>query len=327
MLRRQNLLLLGALVALAPRAAWAQTEAELATRRELLTQAQQRFEQSDFDRALDLAQRAGQIQMTPSVRAFLADTQRQLRHYVEAQVMADRCVREANADERLTNRERILALCTEVSAEARSRASRVVVEVPANAPADFRVLVNGQVLNPALYGVSYLVNPGTVLVAATATGRAPFEARLEAASGAEQRVTVVLREGSAPGPVPVQPPRPVAVPRSGVPGGAIALLAVGGGGVLAGGVFAGLYASSVGNLNGMCTMPATAGGNYQCDPAARGVRDQAQTFGNASVGLFAGGAAVMLGGVLWAVLGGPRAEVRRAWVVPAPGGAAVGGAF
>ena len=54
-------------VTLATGAAWAQSPADIAARRELLQQAQAARDANDHTRALDLASRAGAIQMTPSV--------------------------------------------------------------------------------------------------------------------------------------------------------------------------------------------------------------------------------------------------------------------
>ncbi|MEI8256154.1 MAG: hypothetical protein WCJ30_10835, partial [Deltaproteobacteria bacterium] len=110
--------------------AHAQNDAEVAARRNLLEQAQAARVAGDHARALDLANRAGRLQMSTSLRMFLAEEQQAVGQFSGALGTAELCVREAERDPALRNRDAILARCNELRAALRPRVGFVTVTVP-----------------------------------------------------------------------------------------------------------------------------------------------------------------------------------------------------
>jgi tetratricopeptide (TPR) repeat protein len=99
------------------------------------------------------------------------------------------------------------------------------------------------------------------------------------------------------------PPPPRTEPRQRWPLGGWVLTGIGGAVTVTGAVLLGLYGVSVAELNSPAHCTPRAGGGYDCDADAVGIRDRAQTFGTAgSVALSVGGAMVV-GGLVWAFAG------------------------
>jgi len=105
---------LGIALGIAAVDALAQSDTDPASRRLLLDQAQAARTSGDHRRALDIARRAGEIQMSSLVRLFIAGQSSALGMPAEALVMADACSRGAERDATLVNREAIVARCREV---------------------------------------------------------------------------------------------------------------------------------------------------------------------------------------------------------------------
>lgn len=313
--------LLAFVTLLVPTITIAQSPADLAARRELILQAQQARDSGDHARALDLATRAGQIQMTPSLRLFIAEEQNATGQLAPALGSADQCVREAERDPTIRDRATILQVCRELAASLRTRVGRVVVRVPSPAPEGLRVTVAGNELHEAFFGVPYVVTPGNVVVEASAQGRPTFrrEVHVEAGSTVEVPLDLGAAEPSTSG----QSPLPL--PITSAPGGATApstpstpatahaqgpgflpFVVIGTGAAALGTslVFFVLSNSALGELDQFCS-PPDATGIRHCDntPEARGRLDTANTFGTVSLVTFVSGAALVGGGVLWALLG------------------------
>jgi hypothetical protein len=181
-------------VSLGVTSARAQTDAEQAARRVLLEQAQAASTAGDHARALDLAARAGRLQMTPSLRMFISQEQQAAGQFANALGTADLCVREAEHDPTLHNRDAIMSRCNDLRTSLRGRVGLVAVHVPSPAPAGIRVTVGGQLLNEALYGVASVANPGAVVIEATAPGRLPFRQSVDVVVGQTSEVHVDLVE-------------------------------------------------------------------------------------------------------------------------------------
>jgi hypothetical protein len=103
------------------------TDTELAARRTLIDQASAARAANNPQQALDLAQRAGRIQMTPSLRMFIAETLAAMGNHAEAMGAADRCAQEADRDTAASNRAQILASCRAVATNARTHVGYVTV--------------------------------------------------------------------------------------------------------------------------------------------------------------------------------------------------------
>jgi hypothetical protein len=169
----------------------AQTSPAEIARRELLDQAEAARATGDHARALDLATRAAQLRVTPSLRLLLAQEHSALGHVLDALDQSSTCAREAAADTAMNNRERILDACRALSASLAPQVGHVVVRV-SNAPDGSVVRVAGAELNAALWGVGYPVVPGEVDIDAQAPGGAPAHRTVTVAAGATVEVEMVV---------------------------------------------------------------------------------------------------------------------------------------
>jgi hypothetical protein len=181
-----------ALPLLAPRPARAQG-ADTAARRALVAQAQEASRVGNHALAIDLGQRAALVQMTPSLRAFLAGEYRAVGQYAPALEQAELCLREVEAQPSLRNRDTVLGICREVSQDVRPRVGQLVVRVPVPTPSGLVVNLNGHPLNPAFYGVPYIVTPGSVAVEVAAPGFATFRQSVGVRQGETAQLPVTLR--------------------------------------------------------------------------------------------------------------------------------------
>lgn len=324
-----------------PRAAAAQTQQELATRRILIEQATAERRQGHHAQALTLAQSAGAVRMTPSVRLFIAQELDATGDPAGALGLAHECVREVERDRSVAHRAALLATCQELETVTRTRIGYLVVRAPEGPVDGLRVTVQGAALNLALLSVPNVVSPGALAVEASAPGRLPFTASPVVEPGATVEVTLALPpEPVAPpvvvaAPVVVAPPAvvahpvpvvrvrrlPMPIPRS--PNRvAPALLLGGGGAALVGGAV--LLAVRASALDG-CTVQGSA---VECDTvaeldAARGANGLA-----AGAGILLGVGAVAVGaGALWLLLArgtAARPAQLTAGVAPVPGGVTFG---
>jgi len=311
---------LSAAVILQPKPASAQSEAEVAARRLLVEQAQQARTAGDHARALEQARRAGEIQMTPSLRFFIAEEHAALDHVGEAFGTADLCVREAERDPALRNRDAILAGCRGVMDTLRSRIAIIVVRVPQPAPQGLSILVQGQPLAASSYDRPMVVAAGSIAVEATAQGQPPFRTTVTLAAGASEDVQIALQPsatGGQPRVIPSPPPRrgnPTLVVAGAVTAG------VGAATMIASAVTFAMRNSALGN----CTIQPdriVCPSQMDADRAAGGGTFNTLTNVLLPVGaaLTAGGAALLVVGL---VSGGPREGARAArrgtWMSVAP---------
>jgi hypothetical protein len=175
-----------ACVALATTAAFAQSAPDLmANRRRLLDQAFEAATRGSHSDALRLAEEAAQIQMSPSVRMFLAQQHEELSrspeggdHLVDAVTHAGACVREATEQVTLNRRVEILQACAEVFSRLNARVGRVRLQVPRPTPDGLRVRVNGRDVLERDWNDPVAVLPGEVTVDATTTDRGAFHRTL-----------------------------------------------------------------------------------------------------------------------------------------------------
>ena len=215
--RMTRALLIGAL-SLVPAVSAAQSAAESAARRVLLDQAATARAGGDHARALELAERAGRLSMSPSLRMFIAEEQLAIGRFAPALGTADQCVRETERDVGANNREAILARCRALLTELRPHVGYVTVRVADSRPADLRITVSGDVISDALYGVPYVVTPGDVVIDAVGTGIQPYHQTVTIAAGASidvpmtfaaALVTNDVTSSSSPEPTSSGPPEVV----------------------------------------------------------------------------------------------------------------------
>lgn len=319
---------------LVSRDANAQDAAALATRRELIAQAQQARTNGDHEQSLALAERASRIQMSPSLRLFVAQEQFALGRMAEAYGNADQCMRDAEADNTLRNREQVASTCRALATDLRGRIARVTVQVPSPVPSGLVVRVAGNSLADALWGVPYVVTAGPISIDASAPGYRTFHQEMTVAAGATSEVPVTLERVSTTTNEPIvepssEPPATVTPTPSGghAPIGPIVVMGVGAVGIILAPVFYfALRAPAADRANAICP-------NFMCaDQAALTMaqphRDAASTW-NALTWVAGGvGVAAVAGGLAWLLLTRPRANASapvNAWhVAPTPDGFVVG---
>ncbi len=176
----------------------------MTNRRRLLDQAFEAATRGNHSDALRLAEEASQIQMTPSIRMFLAQQHEELsrspegaEHLVEAVTQAGACVREATEQVTLNNRVTIMQNCAQVFDRLNPRVGRVRVEVPRPTPAGMRVRVNGRDIPERDWNDPVAVPPGEVTVEGAAPQRGEFHRTLAVTAGRIETVPIAL-------PIPAQ---------------------------------------------------------------------------------------------------------------------------
>jgi hypothetical protein len=177
---------------------FAQSSAEITARIDLISQAQRARSGGDHTRSLDLAERAGRISMTSSLRRFITEEQMALGRTVDAYASAQLCLREAAAELPSPNRDAVARGCTSLVSSLESRIGRIVVNVPQPTPHGLHVTVAGSELRDALWGVDYVVSPGSIAVDATAAGLPPFHRNVQVAAGGRETVSIELVPTTAP---------------------------------------------------------------------------------------------------------------------------------
>lgn len=301
---------------------FAQAGTEELARRQLLIEADAARNSGDHARALDRAQRAGQIRMTPSVRLLIAQESEAMlaqpghdENVLVALTAAESCVAEATSSLTLDRRDDILRGCRNVAERMRPRIARVQVAVPVPSPADVRVRVNGAEVPRALWGVDYPVLPGNVVVEASVPDGRTFRESHVTTAGATWGVTVEFaalppppppppppNEGvTLPTPPPPPPPAPPPPRRSVMPwvvvgaGAAVALSSA---------IFFGLQQSAQGDRERLCPNDASGGGACPTADAltqATSAQSSERTYNTVGWVLAGVGGAAAIGGVVWAL--------------------------
>ncbi len=338
----------------------------LASRRALIDRATAARTAGRHAEALDLAQRAAQIQMTPSLRLFVMQEQTQVGQLAEAYSSAIACQSEAARDT-ATSALTIARLCADSVNTLQGRVGRVVVTVTP-AVDGVRVYVANRELHAALLGQEYVVTPGAISVRAELSGHRTASRDVTVVAGASMPVALVLEREAAPQQTVVTPPdthgsesntvstpnntdpataRPIETPAGGgaigagqgagsssapragarpLNVGAIVTTATGGAILVGGSVLLGLGASATAEYDQLCTPRCT----QNSVTMGRAAYERANTMFAAGIAGVAIGGAVAVGGLVWMLVARPRsAPTTTAWVTPTSGGAmiAVGGSL
>jgi hypothetical protein len=323
-----------------------QTPAEVEeTRRKMMDEADAASQAENHSQALSLAIRAGEIRMTPSLRRFIAEEQYEVGQFMGSMTSAEQCVGEAQAAKVLKHRQEILRACRSLIAELQRVAARIIISISDPVPPDTQVMIGGQKVPAALYGLPYLHKAGEIHVTAEASGRISFQRDLVLGPGQEATVTVLL----PPAPPAVQasesrevtPVLPetetsaakatsetvgVSAEKQGRNVGPYVTLGIGAVSLGTAGVFLILRNNAMNDLKAQCV----PGNPTVCPdtPEAHSLQSKASTYNTlTNVALVAGGAAVV-GGAIWLLLDKgrssatpPRAELQ---IIPTEGGALVG---
>ena len=291
-------------------AASAQTSPAEIARRELLDQAETARAANDHARALDLATRAAQIRVTPSLRLLLAQEHSALGHVIEALDQSSNCAREAASDATMNNRERILEACRALSTTLAQQVGRVIVRV-ASPPAGTVVRVAGAELNAALWGVGYPVVPGEVLVQAETPEGARFERTVTVAVGTTEELEIALPP-PPPRAHPIEPPPPPPPTRisRGAGAGPWVVMGLGAASLGASLAFFLLREGALSTRDAECGLYGAGPGRCTDRALAEGADGDYRTFTTLTDVTLGVGAAAIAGGALWLVL-------RRDEVTPA----------
>jgi serine/threonine-protein kinase len=338
--RRLQAVVCASVVLIAASTASAQADTD-ALRRDLLAQADQAREAGDHVRAVEFAERAATLRMSPSLALLLAQEHEQLGHLVVALDHARRCTTEATGDPALRNRERLLGICRELTEVLSRRVGRLTVRVPSEL-AGATVRVGERELPSAAWGVAVPVDPGEVVVRVS-DPRTHHEQRVtvSVAAGATAEVALTAPRQVVERPVvaAVLPPdatardglatRPARSPaepaRAGVGVGPWVVAGVGVAAFVGAGVLWAIHDGAMSDRDAACDADG-------CDPSSVDADARMRTLTTATnVAIGVGGAAVA-GGVVWFLVGrtgGPEGERARmtAWVVPTSSGVAVGGVW
>ena len=160
-------------------------------RSRLINEAKAAHTAKDHKKALELAERAASIQLTPSLRYFLAYEQEELGLLAEAFGNAQQCAREFELDASLPQRDTLLRICRALRDRLAARVGYLIVVPPAT-PQEIAVKIGGRVVNRALFRMPYLVTPGAVSIEATAPGYQPFRSEITVAPGPAVEVKIAL---------------------------------------------------------------------------------------------------------------------------------------
>ncbi|MFO0624367.1 MAG: serine/threonine-protein kinase [Polyangiales bacterium] len=302
-----------------PASAQVTNPALAATRRDLIGQALTARTANEHPRALDLAQRAGQIEMSVSLRRFIAEEQESVGRVAEAMNSAELCVREgANSRENAVH----VDACRAISARIQPRVGRLTVTPPSPAPEGLVVRIGGEEVPAAVWGVPVIVTPGTVVVEAAAPRFLPVRREVSVAVGASASVSLTLEaappppEAPAPPPAPTPAPVPAPTPPPPPQGTSAGPFVMMGAGALVLGGAATFLALSYSDPGEPCAD----------DPTALCVTSSAATLGTLGWVSLGVGIGAAVGGVVWFVLDrnmrtAPRASLT---VTPLQGGGTLG---
>lgn len=181
---------------LSPTLGLAQTlsEARRMERVGLLTRAEEARRGGHPDEALALIQEAERIGPTAGTRMLTAQALSLMGRFAASHAAAVQCLREVEVETQTTEATRagLRTRCTELRDEAAPRIARLTVRVPAGAPLEMEVRIDGDALPPAQFNVERAVEPGAVTVRAVIPGRTPWEHAQPLTAGASVTVDVVI---------------------------------------------------------------------------------------------------------------------------------------
>lgn len=146
------------------------TTGQIIARRALLERAQAAARANDHVQALSLAQQASAIEMTVSLRMFLAQQQQALGHHTAAMEYSEQCVREALRNTTLERRDIIIAECRRISATSQPQLVLATVTVPTGLRPEFSVRIGNRRVETSEFNLPIAIDPGEGELVATAPG-------------------------------------------------------------------------------------------------------------------------------------------------------------
>ncbi len=285
-------------------AAYAQSEADRATARELAREGQTAFDRGDFETAADHFARADALVHAPTLLLALARAQNKLGKLVQSYESYSRIIREGVPEGSPAVFKKAYEEAKKEVEPVRARLGWVTIEI--KGPANARVSIDDTAVPSAAVGVRRAVNPGSHVIKAEADGFLPAEQSLSVTEGESAPVTLTLEPdpnagaqpvagqnsaaGSSAAPTDIEPP-PDAPRASGSTTRTLAFVALGVGaaGLVVGGVTGMMAIGKRGDLDDSCP-----GG--QCPEGQRDNLDSYRTLGTVStIGFIVGGVGAATG--------------------------------
>jgi PEGA domain len=248
-------LVMGAL--LASRTAWAEpSAADRATARPLAQQGHEALKNEDYAVAADKFSRAEALVHAPTLLRDLARAQVGLGRFVEAQENYNRIIREGVTSSSSASWSKALADAKREVQELSARLPWVTISI--TGPAEPLVLVDGVRVGPASLGVKRPVDPGRHRIEVSAPGFSSREQRIFLVEGQSLDVDLELEPApkeAAPAKLAVvrRKARPAEPPSSWRTPAKVVAFAVGGAGIVVGGVTGILAMNKRAELSRACT--------------------------------------------------------------------------
>lgn len=174
----------------------AQTPEALVRRQRLLDQLETALREERHTDALQYAQQAGEIRMTPSIRMYLAEEHNTLGHLPEALENARQCVSDVNTTPNVNNRDRILERCNHVSEAVQPRLGIVLLRLNGPRPPGLRVWLGQTEVPLDSLGREIPTPAGPTRIEATARGGATFSQDLVVVGRGRHEVDLLITGGS-----------------------------------------------------------------------------------------------------------------------------------
>jgi hypothetical protein len=308
MLSRRPLALaapLSLLLGLASGPAFAQSDGDRATARELGRDGQAALDQKDYKTAEDKFRRADKLVHAPTLELGLARALAGEGKFMESQETYNRIIREGLPPGASDVFKQALDAAKQEVGAVSPRVAGATINVQADGGGDVpavSVTLDGQPLNAASLGVRRQVDPGDHVVKATADGFLPGEARFNVGEGGSQTVQITLKKDLSAPPASAAPPATppaggVDTPPEGTPPKRSILpwiaFGVGGAGLLTGAITGGLALGQHSSISSDC------GGGSSCPTTEQGKIDSFHTMALVSdIGFVVAGVGAAAGVVL-----------------------------
>jgi hypothetical protein len=227
--------------------------------------------------------------------------------------------------------------------EVTKRVARLRLGLPADAPADAEIRVDGSPVTRAALAEPLVLDPGPHVVIASTAGSSPVRSDVVLPEGAQLFLAIPLVSARASAPAAAVPEPPAPAERSSGATPVVAIAALAGGGVLlaAGGILWAVRAGDIAKINRECPSghcPATANPSDIEATRSRALAEGPAAIALAAAGVVAAGVGAVL---LWTAPEHPPASAAKraqtgasgvtAWPVPVVawggGGLAVAGSF
>jgi hypothetical protein len=160
-------------------------------RQRFMDEAKEASKRNDHVEALKKAEKALAIKSTPSLQRVVAIEARECGAFARALGLSHECFLGATRDKKLRKRQEIIEGCQAIEVAVKDLVGNVVVKVN-DEPDGLVVKVAGREIKKVEYGDSYPVDPGDVVVDATAPGYDSFHAKVSVGKGGTKSISVSL---------------------------------------------------------------------------------------------------------------------------------------